>query len=162
MRPLSTALLLLTCIALAGCASDPVQDDLIHYINNEMPRVAALESRAMDAYNGVTGDNYQSDQMLYDTLTHTVIPNYKEFADQLEAVKPATRELQEIHEKWIAGANKQLVAFNIMLPAIEKQDPEAIQRANEKLAEGRAEIRSFNSLLEELEKAHNVVITPRE
>ncbi len=34
---------LLICVtALAGCGSEPVQDDLINYINNQLPRISLI------------------------------------------------------------------------------------------------------------------------
>src|SRR5512133_2659081 len=115
MRPFISAITLavLCCSILAGCSKDPIQTDLINYINVEMPKVAPLESSAMDSYTGVVAENYKTDQILYDTLTVKVIPVYKEFAQKLEEIKPATKEVRELHEKWVAAANKQLVAFNI-------------------------------------------------
>lgn len=144
---------------LSGCLGDPVQDDLLNYLNEEIDDVADLEAEALDAYDSVTGANYVDDYLLYDTLSYTVIPVYQEFVSELEAIDVETDELREIHETYIEGANTQYNAFVKIMTAIEEQDPNKIEEANLMLDDARKLLRDFNNDIENLAEEHNVEIT---
>ncbi|MFI8577801.1 hypothetical protein ACIGEL_19100 [Rossellomorea aquimaris] len=145
-------------LVLSGC-SDPVQDDLLNYINEEMKPLAVLEEEAIAEYDSVTGNNYVDDMTTYIHIEEFVVPMYRDFIEQLEAVNPETSEVQELHESYIEAVNIQNNAMLKLLAAIEQQDYDMVADANEMLAEGRAGIRSFKSELERLAEEHNVEIT---
>lgn len=149
-------------VLLLQCSGDKVQQDLLNYINVEMPSVAALESEAGTAYESVSGENYQNDSIMYYTISETVVPKYQEFYDKLKNIKPATEEVANLHKEYVQAAADQLEAFNLILEAIEKQDAEIITRANEDLAEGRALIKMWRADLDSACSKHNVVIDAEE
>jgi len=152
------AIFLPILILLSGCSSDPVQDDLLNYVNKEMKEAAKLEGTAVSAYEGVSGTNYQDDQTMYDVLNRDVIPNYSEFIKELDSVRIETEELREIHEIYIEGADIQFNAFAIIKQAIEEQDAELIQKANDMLADARKHLREYQTKLNKLAKEHDVEI----
>ncbi|MEH7116506.1 hypothetical protein V7128_03645 [Neobacillus vireti] len=145
-------------LLLSGCFSDPVQDDLLNYVNKEIKPAGKLEAAAVSAYEAVSGANYTDDQTMYDALTKEVIPNYNEFIQELDSVKIETDELRKIHEIYIEGADIQYKAFVTIKQALEEQDPALIQKANDMLADARAHIRDYKSKLNKLAKEHNVKI----
>ncbi|WP_066249892.1 hypothetical protein [Neobacillus drentensis] len=152
------ALIIPLILLLSGCSGDPVQDDLLNYVNKEMKEVGKLESTAVSAYEGVSGTNYQDDQTMYDALMKDVIPNYSEFVKELESVKIKTDEVREIHEIYIEGANIQMNAFAKIKQALENQDADLIQEANDMLADARSHIREYQTKLNKLAKEHDVDI----
>ena len=152
------ALIIPLILLLSGCSGDPVQDDLLNYVNKEMKEVGKLESTAVSAYEGVSGTNYQDDKTMYDTLMNDVIPNYSEFVKELESVKIETDEVREIHEIYIEGANIQFNAFAKIKQALENQDADLIQEANDMLADARTHIRNYQTKLNKLAKEHDVEI----
>jgi hypothetical protein len=143
---------------LSGCSGDPVQDDLLNYLNKEIKEAGKLEAAAVSAYEGVSGANYQDDQTMYDALTTVVIPNYNEFIQELDSVKIETDELKDIHEIYIEGADIQFKAFVTIKQALEEQDAGLIQEANDKLADARKHIRDYKAELNKLAKEHDVKI----
>lgn len=152
------AIVLPFILLVSGCFSDPVQDDLLNYVNKEMKQAGKLEAAAVSAYEGVSGANYKDDQTMYDALTKEVIPNYNEFIKELDSVKIETDELQEIHEIYIEGADIQYKAFVTIKQALEEQDPALVQEANDMLADAREHIRDYKSKLNKLAKDHDVKI----
>ncbi|MCM3727176.1 hypothetical protein M3226_15965 [Neobacillus cucumis] len=152
------AIVLPLILLLSGCFSDPVQDDLLNYVNKEMKQAGKLEAAAVSAYEGVSGANYKDDQTMYDALTKEVIPNYNEFIKELDTVKIETDELREIHEIYIEGADIQFKAFATIKQALEEQDPALVQEANDMLADAREHIRDYKSKLNKLAKDHDVKI----
>lgn len=143
-------------LVLSGCLGDSVQDDIMNYVNEETTAAAELESKAIAAYEGVSGANYQDDQIMYDALVNDVIPNYTEFIDELEAVKIETDELKEIHEIYLKGADLQHQGFVKVVEALEKQDASIVEEANQLLNEGKQLIEDYQKKLDALAKDHDV------
>ena len=152
--------LLVSLFVLQGCGNDPIQKDLLNYLNTELPNVAAKEEKAGEAFDSVTGNNYSDDLALYDVLEAEVIPTYSDFVNDLEQIKPATPEVQKIHEQFISSANMQLSGFIMIMSAIEKQDSAEFATANEKLSSARQMSREWETALKQLADAHGVKINP--
>lgn len=144
-------------LVLLQCSPDPVQQDLLNYINVEMPKVATLESEAVSAYASISGENYQGDSLMYFTIVETVVPKYEEFYGILKDIKPATAEVQSLHKEYVQAAADQLEAFKLILDAIEKQDATIITEANDDLAEGRALLKMWRADLDSACAKHNVI-----
>ncbi len=154
--------IILCCAVLFACGSDPVQKDLLNYINVEMPKVATLESEAVEAYGSISGENYENDSIMYYTITDTVIPKYQEFYDLLSGITPATEEVKSLHKEYVLAAADQLEAFKLIIVAIENQDVEIINQANEDLDEARALLKLWRTDLDSACVKHNVVIGDEE
>jgi hypothetical protein len=149
-------------LVLFQCSPDPVQQDLLNYINVEMPKVATLESEAVTAYGSISGENYQNDSIMYYTIAETVVPKYEEFYTILKDIKPATAEVASLHKEYVQAAADQLEAFKLIMDAIEKQDAQIITTANEDLAEGRALLKMWRADLDSACVKHNVVFNSEE
>jgi len=147
----------LLIISLSACAGDPVQKDLMNFLNVEVEPFMALEAEALDAWNANTGNNYKDDPTLYSALNETVIPKYGEFISKLEAIKPETPEVQKIQGILLEAAKLQYEGFKICKEAIDKQDPDLINTSNEKLASAEAKQQKYFAALKELGEKHNVV-----
>lgn len=154
--------LLLSCILFLQCAEDPVQNDLLNYINVELPKVAQLETDAINAYSSVTGSNYTDDKTTYDKITNVVLPKYTEFNKKLKTIKPATSEVKKIHAEYVKAAGDQLEAFKYIVDAIKRNNSAEITKANKDMELGRNLIAKWKSDLLETCKKHNVVLNGNE
>ncbi len=155
---LKFSLLLVFSVLFMNFAADPIQDDLLNYINVELPKVANLESEAIDAYSSVSGDNYTSDAAMDKKIREVVLPKYKLFNAKLKAIKPKTSELKKVHGEYVEAAKDQLEAFNFIVDAIKKQDADEIQRANKDLRAAAMLIENWKADILNMCKKHNVVI----
>lgn len=156
MKP--TIIVAALLLFLAACEPDPVQQDLLTYVNDGITQISALESEAIEAYASVSGPNYDSDSVMYAVIQTTVIPKYEEFYSKLKAIQPSTAEVKKMHEEYITAAADQLEAFRLILEAIEKQDAAIIERANEDLDKARAMLNQWRKDLDEECKEHGVTI----
>jgi hypothetical protein len=138
--------------------ADPFQQDLLNYINVELPKVATIESEAIDAYSSVVGDNYTSDDVMYKKITEVVIPKYTSFSKQLAAIVPATGELKKIHKEYVKASQEQLKAFNLIADALQKQDANEIKQANAELSKAASLIASWKKDLLAMCKKHNITL----
>ena len=147
-------------LGLSSCSNE-VSDDLLDYINKQLPKVADNESEAVELYESVSGDNYTDDERMYSVIKNDVVPIYKKFIDGLKSISSEikTEEVQKVHQQYIEAASLQYDGFLLILSAIETQDPNQITKANEKLNKGSDLIDEYNSDLEKLCKKNNVDLT---
>lgn len=158
-RLICIVMVIAVSLLLLGCEQqDPVQDDLMNYLNNDLPPLAETETEIANSYDSVVGVNYTSDEETYRVLTEDVMPKYRDFALKLEEIQPQTQEVREIHDLYIAAVNKQYNAIVQMIAALEHQDTNLVVEANEKLDEGRAGIRDYRNKLHALAAEHHVEI----
>jgi hypothetical protein len=143
---------------LAGCGSNPVEEDLLTYMNESLPSLSEQELEAVALYDSVSGPNYTDDETMYYTILDEVIPKYRVFIDNLENVEIETEELTKIHEIYIEAVNIQNSGFLTILTAIEEQDSEKINEANAKLTEARTMIRDYQNKLDALAEENDVII----
>ncbi len=147
-------------LGLSSCSNE-VSDDLLDYINKQLPKVADNESEAVELYESVSGDNYTDDERMYSVIKNDVVPIYKKFIDGLKSISSEikTEEVQKVHQQYIEAASLQYDGFLLILFAIETQDPNQITKANEKLNKGTDLLDEYNSDLEKLCKKNNVDLT---
>jgi hypothetical protein len=138
-------------LAFMGCAN-PIKEDLLNYINTELPKIVQYEIDAIAAYESVSGANYTDDYTLYATLTEDVIPTYRQLVNGIEAitVRLKTQEVRELNEKYIEAANLQANGFVILMNALETQDSRLIVDFNERLDRGRRLTREWQIELQDL------------
>lgn len=148
---------LFICVAaLAGCASDPVQEDLISYINKQVPTLVPLENKVTTEYAAVTGDKYTNDAALAAKLKDVIIPANDELLAKSKAIVPATEEVKKVHNKYTAVITEQQEAFNLLLQAVQKSDEAAVKTVNEKLAHTEKVSKEYLADIDTLKKEHKV------
>lgn len=154
---MATLSALLICVTvLVGCGSDPVQDDLINYINNQLPAIATLEEKVTSEYEAVKTDSNADDAAFAAKLKDVVIPAATELIAKAKATIPATEEVKKAHNKYIASVTLQSEAFAILLDAAGKSDEELAKTANAKLTEAEKLSKEYLADLETLKKDHGV------
>ena len=149
-------LLLPIIFLLTACLNDPIQDDLLNYINKEMADTYKLEETAVSAYEGVSGSNYTDDQTMHDALVNEVMPNYSKLLENLKSANIQTDEVKAVHEHFIKGAEVQLKAFETIIDGLEKQDSGLIEEANGMLDEAVVHIDEYLKELNKLAEEHDV------
>lgn len=158
MRKKLFGLIAFVSILLAGCLSDPIHDDLLNYLNKELKHAVQLERKAVNAYEAVSVPTV-SNQAILDALTLEVIPTYKHLIEEVKAVEIETKELEKIHNLYVAGIEKQYAGFLKFVEGLEKDDPNLIDEGNVLLEEGRQKILEYTSKIGKLADDHNVKIT---
>ena len=138
--------------------SDTVKDDLLSYMNESMPSLAEQEAVVIALYDSVSGPNYTDDETMYNKILEEVIPKYGDFITNLEEVKVETEELRNIHENYIEAVNIQNSGFVTILSALEEQDLDKMNKANEKLSEARKMMRDYQTQLQALAEENDVII----
>jgi hypothetical protein len=161
MKKLITLVIFLP-LALLGC-SNPIKDDLLNYINVELLEVVQYETDTITAWDSVSGDNYTDDYTMYEVLTETIIPTYREFVNRIEPItlRLKTKEVRDLNEKYVEAVSLQMNGFLILINAIETQDSSLVVQFNERLDKGRRLVREWQIELQDLCDKNGVIIQPR-
>ena len=150
--------LALIVILIYTATQDSVQDDLLDYLNNDLPSIVELESEAIDLYNAAREDT-ANDYEMYVMLRDTVLPVAREWSEAAEDIEIETEEVREVHELYIKMVNENYSAMTLMLSALETQDYTIIAQANEKLGSARKMGRDYQAAVERLAEEHEVELT---
>ena len=114
------------------------------------------ERRGDDTNN--VGDNYESDEALYNALKDTIVPNYEKMVKDVSAIDLGEyTEFNELKSLIIQYWSKKLEAFNKMIDALEAQDSDRVTKANDLLGEAEDIYKKYESELEKLEKEYDIV-----
>jgi len=147
---------------LAGC-SNPIKEDLINYINNELPKIVESENIVVSAWDSVSGANYSSDYEMYATITEIIIPTYRDFLNGLEAItlRLKTKEVRALNEKYIEAVSTANNAFVLLKNILETQDGSKIADFNERLDKERRLVREWQIEIADLCKKNGVQFNPQ-
>ncbi|MCR4717489.1 MAG: hypothetical protein K5656_09935 [Lachnospiraceae bacterium] len=156
----------------AGCGSsestseakvDQVQQDLIKYVETDLPAIKANESAAVERYNEVSaGITDMKRKEISSAFKDEIIPTYTNFVKDLEALSPATSEVQALKATYLEGAKAQLEGMTALNDAISANDSDAAKAANEKIVEGKTKIEQHRSDIVTLASEHNINVTTGE
>ncbi len=134
----------------------PAAADIVNYVNTGLLGIAELEQKSLEAYASVTGDNYTTDQRVYEELRDFVVPNYKRFVDGLRNIAIENEEVRGVHGIYMQAAESIYDGFRTKMMGIENKDENIIVQGNKKIEKGEAEIERWRSELRELYKKHGV------
>jgi hypothetical protein len=143
-------------ILLTGCFSNPIQKDLLSYINDDIAPLASVEDKIFTDYDSVTGQNYKDDPTTFAMLMDTIIPAYNELSDKVLKIQPETPEVRELHDMYIKLTGIQKSAFVGLADAIEKQDIGLVNESNAKLDEANKLARDYQMKLQDMAKEYNI------
>ncbi|MGD9009946.1 MAG: hypothetical protein PVG41_18610 [Desulfobacteraceae bacterium] len=156
IRKIRCVAVVIMCLWLFGCAPGAVEKDLVNYINQDVMGVVAVEQAALARYAGVSGENYISDQELYDTLEREVVPTFTEFVNVLHQIEPVTETVKQLHARFINGTTYRLRGFQTIMGGIRSQDAQVIRAANSLLDEGALEIEKWRLELQQLYDTYGI------
>ncbi len=148
---------LLACTG-SSSSGGRVQEDLIHYLNVELPIIVPIESEVIEIYESVSGENYMDDETMYYVVEDEVIPASLQLIDMAEDIRPNTKEVRRVHEIYISAINEQHAGFTMILQALTTQDGNEVAKANEKLTLARKQMRDYLEEINELADRNNVEI----
>jgi len=112
-------------------------------------RIVEKDRDITEAYESVSGDNFISKTVLHDELTENVIPDTEDLVSQLSRINPRTEEVEELHQRYKDGWDKQLQGFNLWVEAIKEENQNKVDEAVELVEKGEVLKEEF---LEELDQ----------
>ncbi len=121
-----------------------------HLLNyyHDVETLLSKERGIAAAYEGVTGDNFISDQVLHDELRKKIIPETETLLDELKKVTTESEEVEDLHDSFIETWELKLQGFNKMTEAIKNNNDDRRTEAEDLIEAG---IRSREQFLNKLE-----------
>lgn len=135
-----------------GCKGDPVKDDLVGYSKSAIP----LVNKYSVDFPKKMEDAQKNPKDYLSVMTKDVLPMFKEYREKMAAVKPATKELQDIHNAFAANLADIEDGLKMLVKAVQTSDKKLINTASEKLAAAASGEEKFKKDIEELAKKHDV------
>jgi len=151
-------IIIVLCAIFTSCKTDPVNTDLMSYVNEKLPAIAELETTIGKDYESVTGEKFVDDDTLSKKLKDVIIPNSSKLIENSQAVIPETEEVKQVHAKYISSIKTQHEGLVLLLSGAQKHDSSKVDAANEKLSQASKISEEYNSDLNALAKDHNVEI----
>lgn len=144
-------------LPICGCSKDRMAFELARYVNQGILNISELEQKPLERYASVTGDNYTTDERVYDTLKNFVLPYYGRFVASLHEIHPRSEELKRVHKTYIHGAELIYEGFRMKAAGLENRDAVIIRFANEKIEMGRIKTGQWRKEILALYQAHGVI-----
>ena len=147
-------------LALAGCSGVTRQEALRIYVEGDMPRLSELESRFMESYVSVSGENYTDDKAMHKEFTETTLVLAKQLHDAAKEVSQtiSDKELLKVHQLYVESALHYVDGVTAVIAALEKQDSSQITTANEKISTANSLGTEFQSKIRALAEEHGVAL----
>lgn len=147
------ATLLLT--SALGC--DAIKGDLSTYSKTAVP----VYNTYSDKFGAIMNEGSKvSSQEEYVAVTKETIALLDEFRAKMEAVKPETKEVQDLNQSCVTNLTNLEDGYKQMLDAIEKHDQALAQTAKAKIEDAVKADEKFRSDLKALEDKHHVQVKP--
>lgn len=159
------ACVLLICGGLAAMtgiglvATDPIQLDLLAYINEPMRAAGAREQRFVKVFQEHAGKP-DSDQALLVALRRVILPQSTLMVDELEAYRPKTETVRALHRRYVEVVKKRQHALDTLARAIEGKDEALAKQGSQELNEFQVEQQKWTESLRKLVDTHHMALTP--
>lgn len=150
-------LIVVLMIPLAACGSSE-KKDLKRYMKT-VDKVMRLEEEATEALSGLMGrlqENDSADTELLSELENTVLLKYEEFRFELKSIKPKTKQLRELHKRYVSVVETRLDALDVLRNAIEYSDWALFMATAEAMDDSEAKIRAISREFRDLKRKYNL------
>lgn len=135
-----------------------VQEDLVEFINEELPGIAENKDNALSIYNSYfTGASIDNAALVAD-LKNNAIPNMETYIADLNAIEVETAEVEEVKQLYLMGAQKQFEAMKMVVNAIENEMPDYLVQAEALIVEAQTYMSDYEAKVVEIAAANNITI----
>jgi len=135
-----------------------VQEDLVEFINEELPAIAADKNNALAVYNSYfTGADIDNDALVAD-LKANVLPSMETYITNLSAIQVDTPEVEEIKQMYLVGIQKQYEAMKMVVNAVENQMPDYLVQAEALIVEAEIYMSDYEAKVIEIANNNNITI----
>ncbi|MBE5944663.1 MAG: hypothetical protein E7258_07060 [Lachnospiraceae bacterium] len=160
------ALSVVLVFSMVGCGKDDnkkepisVKEDLVEFVNEELPTISSYRSDAITAYNGYfVTDDVDTTALLTDLQTN-IIPNMESYIAGLTAIEVETTEVISLKDLYMQGAQTQLDAMKMVEAAITEENQEYLAQADALILEAQGYYTQYETELKSLAAENNVNIS---
>jgi outer membrane murein-binding lipoprotein Lpp len=139
----------------ANPANDQVKEDLVKYssaVNKIMKPLEAIGGLTEELAKAKTAKAYVA------KLRKEFVPLVTEALTQIEALKPSTKEVQDIHSAYLASFRDYAAGLTEMADAVEKSDDKLVKIAEDKINAFKPAYAKYAKDSSELAQKNNIKI----
>lgn len=146
------------CLLLVACGSKNKTEELLDYMNNNIPKLAEMEQEMISDYNNLISDDSINDEKVYEELNNKIIPLAQDLHDVAENMLPSIKDpdLKDIHKVYIEYTDAYLSYFKTVASSNDIRDPELFSVASEKFEEAKKLAENYSSSLKSLIEKYNL------
>lgn len=135
-----------------------VQEDLVEFINEELPGIATDKDNALSIYNSYfTGTTMDNEAFVTD-LKSNAIPSMETYIDNLSSIEVETAEVEEVKNLYMMGIQKQYEAMKMVVSAIESELPEYLTQAEALIVEAQIYMSDYEAKVVDLAANNQITI----
>ncbi len=139
-------------------SSNAVQEELVGFINEDLPSIASDKNNALEIYNSYfTGGNIDNQALVAD-LKGKAIPGMEVYIDNLSKIQVDTAEVQEIKQLYLMGVQKQYEAMKMVVNAIESEMPDYLVQAEALIVEANIYMKDYENKVVEVAANNQITI----
>lgn len=137
-------------------SQEETQKEIVNFINNDIAKVSAYETEANDELATVSGDNYSSEDKLYDVLTNKVIPTYEKAVSEAKNIQVNSSELEPLKKQMEDATSTYYEALQLEKEALEKDNEELFGKSNAKAQEYLLMLKDYHEDMAKLAKKYDI------
>ncbi|MCK2001604.1 hypothetical protein MZM54_09335 [[Brevibacterium] frigoritolerans] len=132
------------------------QQEIVNFINKDIQEIVGYETEANQVLATVSGENYHSDEELYEVLANKVIPTYQKAVNKAKSLVVEAEELKPLKAKIEEATGIYYDALMLEKEGLEKKDTELINQSNGKGQEYKKVITEYHVEMKNLAKEYNI------
>lgn len=153
--------------ALAGCgkkdttadAGASVKDDVIEFVNVELPTAKADHDSAIATYNAYFADGSNQDLATYkDALQNTAIPTMEKCITTISGLETETDEVKALKDTYLQSVQKEYEAMKMVVSAIDGENADYLTQADTLISEAASLMNDYQTQLQTIANEQGIVV----
>lgn len=153
--------------ALAGCgkkesgkdAEVSVKDDVVEFVNDELPTAKADHDSAIAVYNAYFAEGSNQDLETYKaSLQDNAIPTMEKCIQTISAMEVETEEVKALKDSYLQSVQKEYEAMKMVVSAIDGENPDYLTQADTLISEAATLMSDYQSKLQTIADEQGIVV----
>lgn len=149
----------------AGCgkksadAAVSVKDDVVEFVNEELPAAKADHDNAIGIYNAYfTGSSDQDLDAFKTSLQDTAIPAMENCITTISNIEVATDEVKALKDSYLQSVQKECEAMKMVVSAIDGENADYLTQADSLIAEAATLRSDYQTKLQAIANEQGIVV----
>lgn len=140
-------------------AASEVKDEFIKFVGTDIPKMDTEEAEIMKKFNSYFAEEtaVDTDALLKD-LTDNLLPNYKTFLDDVQAIEVKTDEVKALKDQYYDAMNAQYEAMQKVEAAVKDKNKDIQTEAQKLLSDAQSKYTAYNDAVYALAQKENVTL----
>lgn len=136
-----------------------VKEEFVQFVGTDIPKADAKEAEIMNKFNSyfAEGSTIDADALLKD-LSENIIPQYKAFLDEVQAIEVTTDDIKALKDKYITAMTNQYDALTKMETAMKDKNKDVQAEAEKLLEDAHTNYAAYCDAVSDIAKRENITL----